>query len=97
MSAPHPAAPKSELAKGRNMPATCARCGRERPASELNLEAVIHHGARAMECLDRRSCERARRRGGWVKLETRKCDLCSRPATWAHPKGGLRCGRCPRP
>lgn len=26
-----------------------------------------------------------------------RCDLCSKVAVYAHPKGGLRCGSCPRP
>ena len=50
---------------GREAPdalSTCARCGRLVPRHSLNLEARIHHGARALECLDRRECERARRK-----------------------------------
>lgn len=41
----------------------CDRCGSPRRASELNLEALIHHNARALECIDRKACsKRARRR-----------------------------------
>jgi hypothetical protein len=25
------------------------------------------------------------------------CDLCAKPAQYEHPKGGRRCGTCPRP
>lgn len=39
----------------------CARCGRRVPLSALNTEAPIHHG-RQIECLDRKGCERARRK-----------------------------------
>lgn len=40
----------------------CTRCGRQLPAAELNIEAVIHHGARTAECYDRKACERAKRK-----------------------------------
>jgi len=36
----------------------------------------------------------------WVKIDPPPpptCDLCARPVAWAHPAGGLRCDRCPRP
>lgn len=36
-------------------------------------------------------------RARWYKLEHPVCDICFRRAVWAHPAGGLRCGRCPRP
>jgi hypothetical protein len=40
-------------------------------------------------------------RGKWAKLPPPPppptCDLCDRRAVWAHPAGGLRCGKCPRP
>lgn len=26
-----------------------------------------------------------------------ECDLCTRPATWAHRDGGRRCDGCPKP
>lgn len=32
------------------------------PATELNLEARIHHGASELECIDHKTCERARRK-----------------------------------
>lgn len=40
----------------------CAYCGERREPGELNHEARIHHGARDTRCIDRRRCERARRR-----------------------------------
>lgn len=40
---------------------TCGRCGRRMPVAELNMEGSIHHG-RPVECLDRKACERARRK-----------------------------------
>jgi hypothetical protein len=33
----------------------------------------------------------------WTPVVLIPCDLCERPATWAHPDGGFRCGTCPRP
>ena len=39
----------------------CARCGQVVNAARLNVEGRVHHG-RPAECLDRRACERARRR-----------------------------------
>lgn len=37
--------------------------------------------------------------GGWKKIERHpiRCDLCDRAATYAHPRGGLRCDTCPKP
>ena len=43
---------------------TCETCGRWTLLAELNQEAVIHHGARKLECLDRKTCERKKRRAG---------------------------------
>lgn len=40
----------------------CERCSRLLPEHQINVEARIHHHASAYECVDRRSCERARRR-----------------------------------
>ena len=34
---------------------------------------------------------------GWFLRERARCDLCHRVAVWEHPKGGLRCDKCPRP
>lgn len=36
-------------------------------------------------------------RVGWYKIEFPMCDLCRKPAMWAHPAGGFRCFSCPRP
>ena len=33
----------------------------------------------------------------WEKIELHKCDLCDRVAKFSHPKGGLRCDKCPKP
>lgn len=37
--------------------------------------------------------------GGWREIVRHplRCDLCNKVAVYAHPKGGLRCGGCPRP
>lgn len=40
----------------------CVRCGRVLPPGKLNYEAMIHHGARKLECIDRKDCERAKRK-----------------------------------
>ena len=40
----------------------CATCRSERPADELNYEAQIHHNANKLECIDRKACERRKRR-----------------------------------
>lgn len=40
----------------------CAACGSDRPHGELNYEAQIHHNARRLECIDRKACERRKRR-----------------------------------
>lgn len=41
---------------------TCATCGSDRPHGELNYEARTHHNARRLECIDRKACERRKRR-----------------------------------
>jgi hypothetical protein len=33
-----------------------------RPNFELNFEAQIHHGARRLGCIDRKACERRKRK-----------------------------------
>lgn len=33
----------------------------------------------------------------WEKIHLWACDLCTKVAVWRHPKGGLRCRKCPRP
>ena len=35
----------------------------------------------------------------WEQFEHKPptCDLCDSRAVWRHPKGGLRCRKCPRP
>ena len=33
----------------------------------------------------------------WQRIEPLRCDLCPALAVWAHPLGGRRCARCPRP
>jgi hypothetical protein len=40
----------------------CETCGRLRAHGELNHEAVTHHGARLTQCIDRKDCERAKRK-----------------------------------
>lgn len=40
----------------------CDRCGALLSLSELNTEAVIHHGQRELICKDRKQCERRRRK-----------------------------------
>jgi len=42
----------------------CERCKCRRPVRELNIEAMIHHGAARPECYDRKACERRRRKRG---------------------------------
>lgn len=44
-----------------------------------------------------RALDQQNARGTWYKLEQRVCDICFRRAVWAHPAGGVRCNRCPRP
>lgn len=39
----------------------CVLCGRGHPDTVLNIEGHIHHHAK-MECLDRKSCNRARKK-----------------------------------
>lgn len=38
----------------------CDRC--KCATSVLNIEAVIHHGAAVLECVDRKACRRRQRR-----------------------------------
>jgi hypothetical protein len=33
----------------------------------------------------------------WERIEHPRCDLCDNKAEWRHPKGGIRCRKCPRP
>lgn len=40
---------------------SCVDCGRRPAKSMLNIEAAIHHGA-VLRCLDRKSCERLKRK-----------------------------------
>lgn len=42
----------------------CEKCYSRRPMSELNIEAKLHHGAQSTECIDRKSCDRRRRKRG---------------------------------
>ena len=39
----------------------CSICGRGTTETTLNIEAVIHHG-QPLICLDRKSCERLKRK-----------------------------------
>lgn len=68
------------------------------PAARVRAEQV---GKRlAEETLRRieRELDQQNARGTWAKLPPPPtCDLCDRRAVWAHPAGGLRCGKCPRP
>lgn len=41
--------------------ASCALCGGKYPDVLLNIEAHIHHNSK-IECLDRKSCNRRRRK-----------------------------------
>lgn len=52
----------SENAEFVGLSGTCAKCKRRLRIEQLNTEAVVHHGARRLECKDRKLCERARRR-----------------------------------
>lgn len=38
--------------------AKCHRCKRQYPDTILNIEAYIHHGAKFLECVDRKTCNR---------------------------------------
>lgn len=42
--------------------ANCERCGRIVPVESLNFEAITHHRVRVVECLDRKACNRAKRK-----------------------------------
>ena len=37
----------------------CERCSIIRPIEELNAEAVHHHSAKQLECIDRKECNKA--------------------------------------
>ena len=50
----------AELGEGKSN--ICEYCGRRRLPEELNYEAMIHHGAVDLRCIDRKSCERAKRK-----------------------------------
>lgn len=39
----------------------CVQCGRRYPETVLNIEGFIHH-KQPLVCLDRKACERAKRR-----------------------------------
>jgi hypothetical protein len=39
----------------------CVRCGRKYPDTILNIEGAYHHHSK-YECLDRKSCGRAKRK-----------------------------------
>jgi hypothetical protein len=42
----------------------CNICKRAYPETILNIEAVIHHGAKNFECLNRKECKKyAKKRG----------------------------------
>lgn len=36
----------------------CAKCGRTYPETLLNIEAVIHHGAKEYVCIDTKVCRK---------------------------------------
>jgi len=40
----------------------CPDCGRQWPKTVLNIEGMIHHRV-AAKCIDRKSCQRLKRRG----------------------------------
>ena len=40
----------------------CATCHTLRPTGELNIEAISHHNAHKIECIDRKACERRKRK-----------------------------------
>lgn len=42
--------------------ARCQHCGGWFEHGQLNWEALIHHNARRLECLDRKACERRARK-----------------------------------
>lgn len=42
--------------------AVCQTCGSRRPIGELNAEAITHHNAHKLECIDRKACERRKRK-----------------------------------
>ena len=45
-----------------NLYKVCADCGRSFPSVVLNIEGVIHHGQSEYKCVDRKDCERAKRK-----------------------------------
>lgn len=40
----------------------CKKCNRTYPETVLNREAMIHHKARGLECINVKSCRRAQRK-----------------------------------
>ncbi len=40
----------------------CARCGRKPSEAVLNIEAVIHHNAKELLCIDYKKCARYAKR-----------------------------------
>lgn len=42
----------------------CARCGRTPAEATLNIEAIIHHNARELECVDRKDCQKVVKKKG---------------------------------
>lgn len=47
---------------GDGKPNICDVCKRQRAAFQLNYNARIHHDERLLKCIDRKSCERAKRK-----------------------------------
>ncbi len=50
----------SELGKGK--PNICDYCKGKMEPHELNYEAKIHHGAIDLRCINRKSCEKRKKR-----------------------------------
>ncbi len=46
---------------GRSKKNRCVLCGRTGAEALLNIDGTVHHGAK-IECLDRQSCNRRRRK-----------------------------------
>jgi hypothetical protein len=40
----------------------CRCCDTKQSHSNLNWEALVHHGAKRLECIDRKACERRKRK-----------------------------------
>lgn len=67
-------------------------------ARRVRAEQIGQQLAEATLARIERDLDRQNARGTWAKLPPPpQCDLCDRRAVWAHPAGGLRCGKCPRP